>query len=114
MSNSLTPPSLLHVMKRNPLQESQLSKSLEREISRTQKQIEMTALPGGVIYIYGVGDSILDLGIGCICAKADTWFIQALQPQIDADPPSQPVKLESQANANKLNPFHALLGQEHS
>lgn len=69
----------------------------------------MTTLPGAVIYIYGIGDSIL-----VICgprAKAYACFIQALQPQTDTDPPSQQVKSETKVNANEVKPFHWPTGQ---
>lgn len=79
------------------------------KINHIQKQITMTKLPGTVIYIYGIGDSIL-----VICsprAKAYAWFIQALQPQTDTDPPSQQVKSETKVNANGVKPFHGPIGQ---
>lgn len=76
-SYSLTPQSLLHAMKRNPLLHNQQVKSVKWEINRIQKQVETVTLPGAVVNINGINDSILIMRSPH--TKAYAGFIQGLK-----------------------------------
>lgn len=64
-------------MKRNPLLHNQQVKSVKWEIIRIQKQVETVTLPGAVVNINGINDSILIMRSPR--TKAYSGFIQGLK-----------------------------------